>query len=262
MKKSTIGIIIVFLVFLAGFYLQKHGSFSFGAKTASVVDDAQVSWDVETGKTKGEQKVTFTLLDEKGDQLRGLNDQIQNQIHALVVDDTLVHYEDIQPTFLGKGTFTFSHKLEKPHTIFLFLEDDQTREQIARKEIAVKEESKTDKNKRKLALDALLTTKIGPYEASLIFNALKPKRQEKLTFQFQTKDVVRFQSPSGQPSRLLIVDDQKKHFLTAVPAQGNSSNQLQFSLTFPEEGHYKLWGTFYINGKAYEKSFVVQVVKQ
>ncbi len=37
--------------------------------------------------------------------------------------------------------------------------------------------------------------------------------------------------------------------------------QLQYRITFPQEGTYKIWGTFYLNDKKYKQEFIVQVQK-
>jgi hypothetical protein len=262
MKKITLGIVIIFLAFLVTAYLQKQSSFFGGARKTSALSNAAVSWNIENGKKKGEQKVTFTMENEKGDKLLGLNDEMQNQVRAFIVDDSLKKYKEIQPTFLGKGTFTFSHNFAKPYTIFLFLEDNQTRSHIARTEV---KEKKNEKNKEKpvFKIDPLLTSKIGPYVTSLEFNTLKPNRDSSLSFHFQTNGTkIRFQSPSGEPSRLIIMDREKQYLLTAVPSDVESSDRLQFSVTFSKEGYYKMWGEFYINGKAYKQSFDVYVAKQ
>ncbi len=60
--------------------------------------------------------------------------------------------------------------------------------------------------------------------------------------------------------RLYIVDETRENFLYAIPV--DTEGQLQYRITFPVEGTYKIWGDFYINGKKYEKEFIVQVQKE
>ncbi len=59
---------------------------------------------------------------------------------------------------------------------------------------------------------------------------------------------------------LYIVDETRENFLYAIPV--DTDEQLQYRITFPAEGTYKIWGDFYINGKKYEKEFIVQVQKE
>ena len=47
-----------------------------------------------------------------------------------------------------------------------------------------------------------------------------------------------------------------------MPFPVDTDEQLQYRITFPEEGTYNLWGDFYINGKKYEKEFSIQVQKR
>lgn len=263
MKKTKVGIVCVFLAFLVGAYFHKQG-IQLGARETSVIENERVSWDIELANGKEKRTVTFTLYNEQGEELRGVNDEVQNQFRVLIVDHGLVRYEDMHPTFLGKGTFTFSYKFlpSVSYTIFLYKQDGHIREQLARTDIPRKEAG-AENDQHSLTADPLLTTKIGAYDVSLLFNALKAKQKQLLTFQFQTKkgESIRFQSPSGEQAHLFIIDENRKHFLTALPLAAKTGKQLQFEVMFPEEGLYKLWGTIYLNGKMYEKPFVVQVGK-
>ena len=71
---------------------------------------------------------------------------------------------------------------------------------------------------------------------------------------------LKLHSERGEVESLYIVDDKRENFLYAIPV--DTEEQLQYRITFPVEGTYKMWGTFYINGKKYEKEFVVQVQKR
>ncbi len=83
-----------------------------------------------------------------------------------------------------------------------------------------------------------------------------------LTFQFQAKkgEKLKLHSERGEEETLYIVDETRENFLYAMPV--DTDEQLQYRITFPAQGTYKLWGTFYINGKKYEKDFIVQVQKE
>lgn len=83
-----------------------------------------------------------------------------------------------------------------------------------------------------------------------------------LTFQFQSKkgEKLKLHSERGEVEALYIVDETRENFLYAIPV--DTDEQLQYRITFPVEGTYKIWGDFYINGKKYEKEFIVQVQKK
>ena len=68
---------------------------------------------------------------------------------------------------------------------------------------------------------------------------------------------MKLHSERGEVEALYIVDDTRENYLYAIPV--DTDGQLQYRITFPAEGTYKIWGDFYINGKKYEKEFIVQV---
>ncbi len=62
---------------------------------------------------------------------------------------------------------------------------------------------------------------------------------------------MKLHSERGEVEALYIVDETRENFLYAIPV--DTDGQLQYRITFPAEGTYKIWGDFYINGKKYEK---------
>ena len=125
-----------------------------------------------------------------------------------------------------------------------------------------KEIEEKNKKKVKFPIDSVLTKKIGEYEVSLLFGALHPNEPVTLTFQFQAKkgEKLKLHAERGEVEALYIVDETRENFLYAIPV--DTEGQLQYRITFPAEGTYKIWGDFYINGKKYEKEFIVQVQKR
>ncbi|MFX3624723.1 MAG: hypothetical protein ACE3JP_11900 [Ectobacillus sp.] len=261
MKKVTVGIILVFLAFLASSYFRNEGPSLFGGKKTGITNRVNVSWEIENSK------VTFVMKDSEGKQMRGLNDTFQNELRAVVVGETLEDYKEVQPDAKGAGTFTFPYEFssKKTYTIFLYIDDGTSQEQFARTEVlaADKADEQQGTAKPALQLDPLLTTKTASYEMSFIFNTLKAQQQESLTFQFQARkdSSARFQFSPKKSSRLLIVDENRKHFFAVVPAEHEQEKRMQYTVIFPEEGLYKIWAVFYLNGKKYERPFVVRVTK-
>lgn len=82
-----------------------------------------------------------------------------------------------------------------------------------------------------------------------------------LTFQFQAKkgEKLKLHSERGEVEALYIVDETRENFLYAIPV--DTDGQLQYRITFPAEGTYKIWGDFYINGKKYEKNLLYKFKK-
>ncbi|MFD0768585.1 hypothetical protein ACFQZ1_06610 [Bacillus sp. CGMCC 1.60114] len=253
MKNLIIGIITLLLIVLGGFYMNKYKN---SEETTGQIQ--QVKWqldDIDVNKTA---HIIFQLQDKKGNEIRGVNDHIR----MFIVDKQLAQSLQVRPTFVGNGSYkaTYQFKKEGEYTIFLYEEMGDTTNQFAEKNIVIG--NKEEKKQRPISIDTVLTKKIGTYKASLLFPALHPNEEETLTFQFQIErgQKLKFRSNTGERAVLRIVDEKQQHFLYAVPV--NDEEQLQFRVTFPSEGIYKIWGTFYINGKKYEEQFVLQVQKR
>ncbi|EEM97209.1 hypothetical protein [Bacillus thuringiensis] len=254
LKNLVIGLIALVLIVAGGFYIKKYQE-----NEETVGDVQEVKWDVSTGKGNEKVDIVFQLLNKKNNEIRGVNDQIR----AVIVDGQLKHIQQIKPTFAGNGSYKLSSKIAKDeeYTIFLYEDKNKSVESFARKDFGrTKEEN--NKKKVKFPIDSVLTKKIGEYEVSLLFGALHPNEPVTLTFQFQAKkgEKLKLHSERGEVESLYIVDETKENFLYAMPV--DTDEQLQYRITFPAEGTYKMWGNFYINGKKYEKEFIVQVQKR
>ncbi|MDM5187755.1 hypothetical protein QUF99_10580 [Bacillus sp. DX4.1] len=253
MKNLVIGLIALLFIVLGGFYMQKYKGTT---ETAGAIQE--VKWDVKNREGNGKVDIEFQLFNKRNSEIRGVNDNIR----AVIVDEQLKGVQQINPSFSGNGSYKLSTKVTKEsiQTIFLYEDHGKTAQSFARKHLG--EEEKDKKKQKQLPVDPVLTKKIGDYQMSLLFGALHPNEAVTLTFQFQTKkgESLKLRSNSGEHAALYIVDEKKEHFLYALPV--NEEEQLQYRITFPEEGSYKLWGVFYINGQKHEKEFVLQVQKR
>ncbi|WP_416826780.1 hypothetical protein [Ectobacillus polymachus] len=255
MRIRKFGIACFFLILVAMFTIQSKYGILFHPDQAYALSNALVTWNIDKDKGSG----TFVLQNEKGEPLGGIGENQQNQMVIYAVNNGLTQYEEIKPTYIGKGTFTFQYPFKQTTTLFLYIKDNETRQELAKKEIVVETR---DAKQTPITVDALLTSKIGPYDASLQFSALKANRNENIMLQFESKDNLIFTAPTGELSRFLIVNEKLTHFISAVPQMNKSSKQLSFLITFPEDGIYKMVGTFYVNGSIYTKSYVVNVGKR
>lgn len=254
LKNLFIGLIALLFIVAGGFYIKKY------QETVETVGDVQeVKWDVSNGKGNEKVDILFQLRNKNNNEVRGVNDQIR----AVIVDGHLKQVQQMKPAFAGNGSYKLSSKIAKDeeYTIFLYEEENKSVESFAKKNFG-KEIEEKNKKKVKTPIDSVLTKKIGEYEVSLLFGALHPNEPATLTFQFQAKKGVKLKlhSERGEVESLYIVDDKRENFLYAIPV--DTEEQLQYRITFPVEGTYKMWGTFYINGKKYEKEFIVQVQKR
>ncbi|KEK23724.1 hypothetical protein [Bacillus gaemokensis] len=251
MKNLVIGLIALLLIVAGGFYMKKHQG-----KTETTGDVQEVKWDIKNRKGNEKVDINFQLFNKNNNEVRGVNDQIR----AIIVDEQLKEMQQMKPAFAGNGSYKLSPGIEKDkaYTIFLYEDRDKTEQSFSKKKFGEEEKKK----QKSLVGDSVLTKKIGDYQTSLLFGALHPNEAATLTFQFQTKkgERVKLSSNTGERAALYIIDEAREHFIYAVPV--DDEEQLQYRITFPEEGVYKIWGDFYLNGKKYDKEFVIQVQKR
>lgn len=252
LKNLVIGLVALLLIVAGGFYMQK-----FKGTTETAGDIREVKWEMKNRIGNEKIDITFQLFNKNSNEIRGVNDRIR----AIIVDEQLKGIQQINPTFAGNGSYKLASRgaKDKAYTVFLYEDHGKTEQSFSKKSFGEEEKEKQQKN---LIEDTVLTKKIGDYQMSLLFGALHPNEAATLTFQLQKKkgERVKFGSNTGDQGALYIVDEKRKHFLYAVPI--NEEEQLAYRITFPEEGIYKIWGTFYINGKKYEKEFILQVQKR
>lgn len=251
---------VLFLVLLVAAYVHKQGN---GTERTVSLMKSGVEWEVEKAAVNKKTKVSFIIRDDKGEGLRGLNDEKQNEIRAVIVTPDMKEYIEIQPSFLGKGAFMFTYifKQKGEYAVFLYEKNKNMQQSFANTVITIGQASEQhSEEKRILVPDSLLTTEIGPYKTSLVFNALRAGGTETLSFQFlDKKGELRFRSRSGELSSFLFVNESKRSLVHTVAQDQEGRKELSLSVVFPEEGLYKMWGTFYVNGRKYHRDFVVQV---
>lgn len=179
LKNLVIGLVALLFIVVGGFYIKKYQE-----TTETVGDVQEVKWDVSNGKGNEKVDISFQLLNNKNNEVRGVNDQIQ----AVIVDGQLKHVQQMKPTFAGNGSYKVSSKIVKDegYTIFLYEDKNKSVESFAKKDFGREVEEK-NKKKVKFPIDSVLTKKIGEYEVSLLFGALHPNEPATLTFQFQAK---------------------------------------------------------------------------
>jgi len=260
MRNITLGMTVLFLVLLVAAYVHKQGS---GTERTVSLMKSGVEWEVETAAIGKKTKVSFIIQDDKGKGLRGLNDEKQNEIRAVIVPPDMKEYIEIQPSFLGKGAFMFTHifKQKGEYAVFLYEKNKSMQQSFANTRITIGQDSEQQSGEKQILVpDSLLTTEIGPYKTSLVFDALRVGKMETLTFQFPDKGGrLRFRSESGELPSFLFVNESKRSLVHTVAQDQEGKKELSLAVTFPEEGLYKMWGTFYVNGREYHRDFVVQV---
>ena len=118
-----------------------------------------------------------------------------------------------------------------------------------------KKEKNKDKNRKRNYLSICTYKKYRRASSVSLFGALHPNEATTLTFEFRRKgEKLKLNSGRSEVNALYIVINKREHFLYAIPV--DTDEQLQYRITFPEEGTYKIWGDFYINGKKYKRSLV------
>lgn len=92
LKNLVIGFVALLFIVVGGFYIKKYQE-----TTETVGDVQEVKWDVSNGKGNEKVDISFQLLNNKNNEVRGVNDQIW----AVIVDGQLKHVQQMKPTFAG-----------------------------------------------------------------------------------------------------------------------------------------------------------------
>lgn len=72
----------------------------------TVGDVQEVKWDVSNGKGNEKVDIVFQLLNNKNNEIRGVNDRMR----AVIVDGQLKNIQQIKPTFAGTGHISYLPK--------------------------------------------------------------------------------------------------------------------------------------------------------
>lgn len=99
---------------------------------------------MSNGKGNEKVNISFQLLNNKNNEVRGVNDQIR----AIIVDGQLKHVQQMKPTFAGNGSYKVSSKIAKDegYTIFLYEDKNKSVQSFAKKDFG---KEMDEKNKKK-----------------------------------------------------------------------------------------------------------------
>ena len=109
----------------------------------TVGDVQEVKWGVSNGKGNEKVDIVFQLLNNKNNEIRGVNDQMR----AVIVDGQLKTYNKLNP-HLQERSYKLSSKIAKDeeYTIFLYEDKNKSVESFARKNFG---RTKEENNKKK-----------------------------------------------------------------------------------------------------------------
>lgn len=138
LKNLVIGLIALVLIVAGGFYIK----ISRKRRDCRRCSGSKVG--VSNGKGNEKVDIVFQLLNNKNNEIRGVNDRMQ----AVIVDGQLKNIQQIKPTFAGNGSYKLSSKIAKDeeYTIFLYEDKNKSVESFARKNFG---RTKEENNKKK-----------------------------------------------------------------------------------------------------------------
>ena len=101
LKNLVIGLIALVLIVAGGFYIKKYQE-----NEETVGDVQEVKWGVSNGKGNEKVDIVFQLLNNKNNEIRGVNDQMR----AVIVDGQLKTYNKLNPHLQGTGHISYLPK--------------------------------------------------------------------------------------------------------------------------------------------------------
>jgi len=180
-----------------------------------------------------------------------LNEELRDQLRVFVTSNKNDKFTVIQPEYKGNDEYTFQYKF-KNHTgynLALFIEGTTLS--------TYNFQDKYNENDP-IFPSTILTNKRSNYTISLLFGALTPKVNKKLTFQFTKFKAIKHEF-SNQHLYIMNMDGSSFQQLT-VP--DSNKTDYQFTYQFPVEGNYRIWYLFTLNGKNEKLSYILNLDKK
>ena len=241
MKKSNIYVLcigLILLAFIAKYMYLTPGKLEQNQQvlSKSVVED--VKWGLNTKIDKQSLKI----------KSKQLNEELRDQLKVFITSKNTDKFTIIQPEYIGNDEYTFHYnfKNNKPYNLALFLEGTTLSTFTYQNE----------NNQNDLIFPStILTNKRSDYTISLIFGALNPKMNEKLTFHFTNFKAINHEF-TKQHLYIMNMDGSSFQQLTVPDA---NKTDYRFTYQFPNEGNYKLWYLFTLNGKNEKLSYILNV---
>lgn len=228
----------------------------------------------ELAHPHGAVALKLRVLDNRGRAV-ALQAVHEKKAHVIVVSNDLREFDHIHPTGGGNGTRTLEYTPARggAHTVFVEVTPKGGKEQLQSFPLEV-----TGRNTaQRIKLDLEAKT-LGPTRVSLSVPKLNAGEPATLTFQLTS-------SASGRPERLgkylgaaghaIFISGDRTQFvhehameadMPGMPGMKMSAGaamppgQVQFDVTLPRPGLYKVWGQFAARGRTLTAPFVIRAL--
>ncbi|MBP0724702.1 hypothetical protein J5Y03_05805 [Bacillus sp. RG28] len=244
MKKYNIYVLclgLILLVFIAKYMHLTPGKLEQNQQVFSknIVED--VKWQLSSKINNQSLKINS----------KQLNEELRDQIKVFITSNKTDKFTIIQPEYIGNDEYTFHYNFKKniPYNLALFLEGTTLSTFTYQNE---------NNQNDPIFPSTILTNKKSNYTASLLFGALSPKVNEKLTFHFTNFSATKHEF-TNQHLYIMNMDGSSFQQLTVPDA---NKSDYRFTYHFPNEGNYKLWYLFTLNGKNEKLSYILNVDKK
>jgi hypothetical protein len=180
-----------------------------------------------------------------------LNEELRDQLKVFITSNNTDKFTIIQPEYIGNDEYTFQYnfKKNKPYNLALFIEGTTLSTCTYQNE---------NTQNDPIFPSTILTNKQSNYTTSLLFGALLPKANEKLTFHFTNFRAITHEF-TNQHLYIMNMDGSSFQQLTVPDA---NKSDYRFTYQFPNEGNYKLWYLFTLNGKNEKLSYILNLDKK
>ncbi len=216
---------------------------------------------------------SFTVVDDQGNTLKNYAITHAKQMHVIVVRKDLAYFQHIHPEFNeSTGTFTLSNLTflaEGEYRIFADFSPkggmmDSRGMSLA---VTLSEDVKVGStyNKQVIGSEEKSKTFAGMEVFLSTFPVTLQSGQESmLTFDLKqdNKTVTDLQEYLGAMGHSVILEEGTLNFIHAHPIETKDQNgKVQFMVTFPSAGKYKVFTQFQRSGKVITTDFVVAVAQ-
>lgn len=197
-------------------------------------------------------ELVIALTDKNGDapELKVSHEKI---MHLFVMSDHLGDYHHLHPEGKGDGLFTSNVNLpDGNYKVFVDINPKGLDYTVKPVPISVGE-APVESPKNHLNADTTFTKTINGQTVELITGAIEAHKE--VTFTFDVKNA-KPEPYLGALGHVVITDERGEKFIHVHPV---SNHETVFNTQFEEQGTYKMWAEFKIDGEVIVYPFIFDV---
>lgn len=275
-----VSVVGITLLILGGSYLL------FGRGSKSVENNRPIqshrSYEIETvsalGNTQPNKatKIVYKIRDEQGNVLKDFDVVHEKIMHFIIVREDLQYFQHLHPSFEAtSGEFEIPVTFVAPGEYRAFADFTPSTGQIGpdgdKLPVTVYQDIKVGNLSSYKPLPIGNTDKVktyGDYQVALMLNSERNVSQSNQSFTFEIKKdgqlVTNLETYLGALGHTVVLREGDLQFIHAHATQKPTDPQMgkvNFAITFPETGNYKLFSQFQHESKIITSDFVVSVAE-